>query len=278
MTIDYHLHPGFSPDATGDIREFCRVALDRHIQELAFTTHCELDPVRQSIERVRVAGSSVPVTSGWVEGYLREIEEAGRTFPELRLRAGVEVGYEPAYEDRIARWLEQYRFDFVLGAVHCIDHVAICSGEELDRVKSDLLVRGRKYIFARYFENLTGAARCGLFDALAHIDVYRKYLLGLLGIGSRVSLESSMAASLEAVAGSQTGIEVNTSAFRRGAAEPYPERATLRVARQSGVATFTVGSDAHCPDDVGAGIPEAVQLLAEIGASPARFARRRRID
>jgi histidinol-phosphatase (PHP family) len=81
---------------------------------------------------------------------------------------------------------------------------------------------------------------------------------------------------VRAVARSGAGLEVNTSALRRGQSEPYPSRDILMLAVESGVRTFTVGSDSHSPEALGAGVRDATELLRGLGITPARFARRAR--
>ena len=278
MTLDYHVHPDFSPDASGSVADYCRRALELGIDELCFTTHWEPDPGRRGIERVIVSGEPVPVNSDWISSYLSCIDEARREFTGLRVRAGVEVGFEPGYEALIERELARHGFDFVLGAVHCIDHIAISAGRELDRVGSELLARGPGYLFSRYFENLEAAARSGLFQVLAHVDIYRKYVLPMLDGDFDDVIRGPMQEAIGVIAGAGVGIEVNTSALRRGLPEPFPDAAVLAMAYRAGVRTYTVGSDAHRPDQLGTGIARAIAMLRALGAAPARFAGRRLVS
>ena len=61
------------------------------------------------------------------------------------------------------------------------------------------------------------------------------------------------------------GIEINTSGLRQAVKEQFPSRTLLKWYREEGGTIVTVGSDAHCRQDVGKGIQEAEKLLQELG-------------
>jgi len=271
--VDYHIHPDFSHDAKGSVEDCCRRALEVGLEEICFTTHFEPDPVRRSSEWVVVEGRKVSPVSDWPVAYFAAVARARAAFPSLSILAGVEVGFGPELEPAIRRFLGQYRFDFVLGAVHCVDHVAFTAGSELDAAVANF-GPDRQGFCRRYHANLRAAASSGLFDALAHLDIYRKYLGKAFGPGFLADCAAGFPETLACIAQTETGIEVNTSALRRGEDEPYPGRAILARAVAAGVRRFTVGSDAHRVLDLGTGIDRAVKLLSDLGAQPARFPRR----
>jgi histidinol-phosphatase (PHP family) len=273
--VDYHIHPDFSHDAQGSIEEFCARAVEIGLAEICFTTHYEPDPARTDIEHVRVSGVVQPVASNWADAYFEDLSAAAAKFPGLVVLAGVEVGYEPGLEGIISDFLNRYPFDFVLGSVHCLGHVAITAGDELERFKSEQLALGPEHFADSYFRSLRAAAGTQLFDCLGHLDIYRKYIQPLFDSRFTQAVESLLPSALKFVAESGTGIEVNSSALRRGNAEPYPDAYILRLAWDSGVRVFTVGSDAHRPADLGKGLETAAQALNALGAEPARFRKRK---
>lgn len=272
--IDYHIHPDYSPDAQGTISQFCQRALQIGIKELCFTTHYEPDPARAEIEQVVVGGKKTSVDSDWVRFYLSEIERCRQEFQELVIGAGVEIGYEMGLEGKIADFLSHNQFDFVLGAVHCLDHIAITSGAELNDFRSHLKPEGAHYIARRYFEYIRAAAGSGLFDSLAHFDIYRKYIVPELGDEFIQVVELFIDPALEFIGRTPTGLEINTSALRRGEKEPYPAEDIIARAIRAGVRTWTIGSDCHRVEDLGSGIKIAQGLLRQNGLEPARFKHR----
>jgi len=274
--VDYHIHPDFSSDAQGRITDYCRYALQIGIKELCFTTHYEPDPARAEIERVIVAGQAISVDSDWVSIYLEEIENARQEFSELTIGAGVEVGYEIGLEGKIADFLNRYRFDYVLGAVHCLDHIAITSNHELIDFRKHLRPRGPEFIAQRYFDYVRAAAGSKLFDCLAHLDIWRKYIVPEIGTQFLTYIEPKIDLMLECIAQSGTGLEINCSALRRGEQEPYPKSKIIARAIKLGVTAFTIGSDAHRVEDLGNGVEQGLQILASFGLAPTRFKNRQR--
>ncbi|HDR00155.1 MAG TPA: histidinol-phosphatase HisJ family protein, partial [candidate division WOR-3 bacterium] len=232
---------------------------------LCFTTHYEPDPARADRERVRVNGRLLPVSSDWVGRYRQAIAEARLAYPELVVLAGVEIGFEPGLEGLTREFLVRHRFDFVIGSVHSIEHVALSSGSEQAEFAEWARRLTPEEVMARYLERVAAAARSGLFDTLGHFDIYRKYAVKLLGTGLLPAVESRLPGAIEAIAASRTALEINTSAFRRGDSEPYPAEAILRKALEVGVRRFTIGSDAHRPADVGAGFDRVRVLLQKLG-------------
>lgn len=276
--IDYHVHPDFSQDAEGSIEAYCERAVELGLEEVCFTTHYEPDPARRDYEEVHVNGCAQPVDSDWPDAYFAALQAAGAKFPGVVVLAGVEVGYEPGLEGIISDFLRQRPFDFVLGAVHCLDHIAITAGHELDRFKVEYMSKGPEFVAERYLHHLRAAAGCQLFDCLAHLDIYRKYVEPLYDQRFGATIDSLLPSVLDFVARSGTGIEVNSSALRRGNKEPYPALHILRLASDAGVRVFTVGSDAHRPADLGKDLETAVQVLEDIGVRPARFRRRKLVS
>jgi histidinol-phosphatase (PHP family) len=276
--IDYHVHPDFSPDASGSMRDCCKAAIAAGVTELCFTTHYEPDPARAEIECVCVDGARVHVASDWASAYFAEIERCRVEFPALTIRAGVEVGYEPGLEGLISDFLGAHEFDFVLGAIHCLDHIAITAGDELEQFKRDYLPYGPEHVAGRYFQHIRAAAGSQLFDCLAHLDVYRKYIKPLFDERFDAVIRAELGPTLRFIAESGTGIEVNSSALRRGMNEPYPAAVIVEQAVQAGVLRFTVGSDAHRAEDVGKGIDIVTALFARFGIQPARFCQRKPVQ
>lgn len=274
--IDYHVHPDYSSDARGKIVDFCQFALKCGIKELCFTTHYEPDPIRVEIEQVIVAGRPMSVDSDWVNFYLNDIDEVRNAFPKLTIRAGVEIGYEMGMEGKIADFLGCYQFDYVLGAIHCLDHIAITSAQELAEFRERLKPRGAEFIAQRYFDYVRAAASSRLFDCLAHLDIWRKYIVPEVGEAFLMEIEPKIRPMLEHIAQSDVGLEINCSALRRGDGEPYPESKIVAEAVVLGIDLFTVGSDAHRVADLGKGIDRAMEILTKFGLAPARFKNRQR--
>ena len=82
--------------------------------------------------------------------------------------------------------------------------------------------------------------------------------------------------AMEGIAESGIAVEVSTAGLRKKAGEIYPAPAFLEMALDAG-AKVALSSDAHRPQDVGAGYEQALELLGELGVDElAVFERRTR--
>ena len=120
--------------------------------------------------------------------------------------------------------------------------------------------------------------RAGLFDAIAHIDLYRRY--GFRHFGSKILTihRGIIEPVLLEMARREIGLEINTSSLRRGLKEFHPSKEILAVAAKSGVRIVAIGSDAHSPDELGDSLDEAQALLGEFNLVNHVFSRRRAIS
>jgi len=261
---DYHIHPDYSLDATGSIDQYCQKALKLGLRRICFTTHYDADPVRKEFDfLMKVEGKIVPVTPEIVNRYIDEIRKAGQKYSKsgLEVVAGLEVDYAPDIEDTLKKDLPRFDLDFLLGAVHCLDHIAITSSAEAEAYFK------RKNVYElceEYYRVLTQAASSGLFQCIAHLDCYRKYGLDFYGEEIFRAHRDFIHPALDALASNDIGIEINTSARRQGQKDFYPSRGILELAKASGVRVATIGSDAHKLEDLGKDLEEAYELTSEL--------------
>ncbi|HHV65454.1 MAG TPA: histidinol-phosphatase HisJ family protein [Peptococcaceae bacterium] len=277
LKIDYHVHPNYSIDASPvTIRDYCHKALLLELREICFCTHVELDPRRNEKENfVMLNGEKRPVYElNWLDSYFAEIGQAQKEFnnSSLKIKAGVEIGYCPGVENYIERIVNDYPFDFVMGAIHCLDHISISSQKE-----SPYYFRSRRAETVReeYFAVLMEAVKTGFFDCIAHIDIYRRYGIQFLGSEAYAIHRGAIEPVFAEMSKRGMGIEINTSSRRRGLKDFHPTKEILELAIKAGVKVFTVGSDAHSLDQLGEGVDEALALLHEVNGSNYVYTRRK---
>ena len=272
--FDYHIHPNYSIDAEGEVEEFCESALSAGLKEIAFTTHLDTDRVADDCY-VNVKGKRVDVSSNvWFEDYEATIRSAGDKFEEsgLEVLLGVEVDCFPGIASSLPERFFSTDFDFILGSVHLIDHIAISAS---DRAEEAL----RKYSLAelgeKYFSIMLDSIDLGLFDVLAHIDLYRRFGESFYGDSIHDLWKPHISDLATKMKRKSVGFEVNTSSLRRGMTQPMPEERIIRELRNEGVETVTVGSDAHTPQDVGKCIDQALEMIRSAGfRGPSTFRKR----
>ncbi|NLY71430.1 MAG: histidinol-phosphatase HisJ family protein, partial [Clostridiales bacterium] len=177
VKTDYHVHPDYSVDAEPvKIKEYCERALELGIEEICFTTHLEFGPVEWGKDRmIYYKGKKWSIFDwDWLDGYFDEIDRAEKEFKGsgLKVKRGIEVGYIPKYLKDIEWVVREYPFDFVLGGIHFIDGYSIASKIDCaDYFKT----RTFETVGNDYFTMLEDMIKTGLFDSVAHIDIYARY-------------------------------------------------------------------------------------------------------
>lgn len=244
----------------------CQRAVELGLRFICFTEHLDLDPRDDGYRYFRP------------EAYFEAIEAARTRFHgQLVIGAGIEVCYQSQREDEIAGWLERWPFDFVLGSVHIVDH-----GNDWVMVPdraSMLAWSARRAVhdaYQPYFEELRRAATSGLFDALAHLDLVKRYGALVYGPFDRAAFAEELDAVLEAALTHGTAIEINTSGLFQPAGEPFPGLDTVRRYRELGGRILTIGSDSHDIHQLGRGLDVAMTYARAAGFSEiACFSQRR---
>lgn len=273
--LDYHIHPDYSIDAEPySMEDYCIRAVELGLEEICFTPHFEFDPARAHIDWfVRQKGKIAGIGGNWLEEYFQEGYRLRQVYRDqgLVIRLGLEIGFDWGLEEAISRVTQAYPFDFILGSIHCIDHVAISSAAES---AAYLPQTNLKAVAEKYYRVLLEGVKSGLFDVTAHLDIYRRY--GQRYFGDAVNDVYRMWAEpiFSEMSRRGVGLEINTSSIKQKQKEFYPPEDVVRLARKQGVKIFTTGSDAHRLSELGQGLASAETIIAGVGCRPARYAGR----
>lgn len=251
MLIDYHMHTPLCRHAEGEPEAYARRAIERGIHEIGFSDHAPMPPHYDPDWRM-----TIEQFPEYVESVLRVRAEV----PQLSIKLGLEADYFPGTEDFVYNVTNEFDFDYIIGSVHYIDDWGFDNAENKARFeKADLYE-----IYAQYFDRVRRLAETKLFDILGHPDLVKKF-------GHRPSrpIDDLVIPALEAVRRAGMALDLNTSGLRYPCREIYPSRRFLELARELDV-PVTLGADAHRPEHVGEGFPEAVALLRSVGYSTIR--------
>lgn len=246
--IDLHVHTKRCRHATGEMGEYVAAAAEAGTEVLAFSDHLPLPPE---------LNADYSMDAGELPGYVADVGEAARAGSELGVEVllGIEADWLPDRVEDTRALLESASFDVVFGSVHFVDGWAFDDPDLVDRYGE----WRAEELWDRYFAELVRAARCELFDAMAHIDLVKKF--GCRPQREPLDLYAVVAAELAAAG---VAIEVSTGGLRKPCAEIYPGDALLRAMCEAGVPA-TVGSDAHRPAEVGFAWNEAAAALRRAG-------------
>jgi histidinol-phosphatase (PHP family) len=259
MLTDYHLH--LRPDdldagvaeyyTEANVERYRALASERGIAELGVSEH--VYRFEQALE--------VWDHPFWVSYARDDLDEYCAFVREhTDLRLGIEADFVPGREDRMANLLEARPLDYVVGSLHFLTDGA------LDMDAHSVWNSGRSVedIWRRYFQTVAESASCGLFDVIAHPDLVKMW--GDPQRRPAGDLRRYYEPAVDAIAEAAVAVEVSTAGLRKPVREIYPAPAFLEMCVQAGV-PVALSSDAHAPDDVGAGYGQALELLAELGVS-----------
>jgi len=245
---DYHVHPDFSVDAEGTLREFCDKAVEIGLSEIVFTTHADCNPAFKDYNFIRINGEKKPVNADSLKIYRDAVNELSEAdgIPIL-VRCGVEIDYYPEIEDSFLQMIDDLNFEFVLCGVHFVDEFILTKE---DKVKALLERYSPEEIIERYLKIVQKACEVEIFESLAHLDLYRRRGTKLFPEQANRLDYPILEQTLDKLVEYGLPIEVNTSGIRHGIDDWYPSKPLLDLARKKGVFIGGLGSDAHAPDQL----------------------------
>jgi histidinol-phosphatase (PHP family) len=270
--LDYHLHlwPHGQRDTAptlDHVRSYCEHALRAGVAEIALTEHLfrfvqadrllrgfwETEPDR----RLRVS-----MESYWddhARADLDEYVECGLAAKAAGLPVvlGLEVDFYRGRMDEVARLLDGYPFDVLLGSVHWIGTWRF---DDLDDSVSmdEWSSRDVDEAWGAYTSDVEELAASGTCDVLAHPDLVK--VAGFRPLSPKECWDRIA----EAAAASGMAAEVSSAGWRKPANEAYPAAPLLERLVERGV-PLTTASDAHRLPDVADRSAEIRQMLAEVG-------------
>jgi histidinol-phosphatase (PHP family) len=269
---DYHVH--LRPDdlraeasayfTERNLARYVERANEQGIGELGFSEH---------VYRFREA-LTVWRHPFWIENAVDSLDEYVEFVLAMRdtgypVKLGLELDYLPGREPELAALVENRPFDYVIGSVHFIaDRAVDHEGYDAWRNSSP------DEVWREYFEAVSGAARSGLFDVLAHPD-----LVKIWGAGRPAPpepLATYYEPAVDAIREADVAVELSTAGLRKPVAEMYPSLELLELFVGAGK-PVSLSSDAHVPEQLGYAYDRAVETLRATGvAEIAVFDRRER--
>ncbi len=260
--LNYHTHTHLSIDGRADMAEMCAAALRQGLSEVAFTDHFDLHPRDDGCGFYRA------------DDYFAALQANRAQFAPrgLTIRAGVEVGEMHRYHEIVQPVLDAYPYDLVIGSLHWIGDEGVHEPEFYTR-------RTPAEAMRLYFRELADLAQAGGFDILGHLDIPARYCVPFYGPFDITAWESLVRPVWEACIANGIAPEINTSGLRSAVGRPLPAVEALRWYREMGGEHLVIGTDAHQPDHLSAGLTTAVQVAHAAGFTHlCRFERRQIID
>lgn len=243
---DYHMHSDFSYDCQVPMRQMCLAAISKNISEIGFTEHCDYLLIAPWRDRLDLAA--------WNE----EVERCRREFEgQLQILKGLEFGEPHLLTQELARVEKLYAFDYILGSLHWVGDRSVFDKEYFKR--------GYIASFEDFFTELEMMTKEPRFDILSHFDVVARQGALHFPQYNVADFESSIRAVLRNCVKADIALDINTAALRQKAHLMTPNLKILRWYKEMGGQKVTLGADAHFAEDVGAHLPDAIELLQEAG-------------
>ena len=251
---DTHTHTARCGHAGGSDEAYIEAAIAAGCTAIAVTDHLPFYwlPPEEHDPTLAMAPEELP---RYVEAVL---DLRARYADRIEVLLGIEADYVAGCEEALARTLEPYPFDVVLGSVHTMDGWWVDAPSSLARYR-----RGQDEvdrIWARYAELVMSASASGLFDVLAHLDLAKKF-----GFRARTAFAGRQRDVVAAVGRSGCAVEVSSAGRRKPVGEDYPAPDLLAELVAAGV-PLVLSSDAHAPAEVGFAFTELTAAVRRAGA------------
>ena len=262
IPFDLHTHCTLSFDGKSSAEDMVKRAVELGIKHYALTDHIDLGefPDKDFDLEATVAGAK------------EQIPALQKKYAEsTELLYGVELGQAVHDRELTEKLLAENDYDFVIGSTHFI------RGHEdfyfLNYTDTDV-----PELMRLYFEELLETAEWGRFDVMGHITYPLRYITGEHGINVDLSEYGSIIDEiLRTLIRNGKGIEINTSGLRQKIGVTMPDADIVKRYRELGGKLITIGSDAHCTDDLGKGIAEGIKLAKDIGFDKIAYYKRREV-
>ncbi len=244
---DYQIHSFQSHDGKATISDQCRRAVEIGLKEIGFSEHKDFDPFDPVVEHFNY------------ERYIDEIQLARKEFKgKLIIRAGVEVDYQVWFEDKIAEYLNDHPFDFVIGSVHYVCRQMLMTPRYL---KS----RTQETAYHDYYREVLYSVQSGLIDIVGHLEYANRRGVPQFGRFDPSPYENDLRQLFTEMIRRNVALEINSAGIRQGVKVTYPCERTVAIYADCGGEEVTFGSDAHHPDDLAKDISRAYDLALKYG-------------
>lgn len=248
--MDYHLHTLHSMDGKQTMDELCESMLKKGVQEICLTEHIEPGHPQAELD-------IPPIWDVWFQ----EVEAMRYKYPQLDIRAGVEIGDNPLLRDQIKADLDRWPFDFRLLSLHLVNGVDCYNIDEYFAGKTRAQAY-REYAEAKAESILAWED----FDSVAHIGYAAKYS-AYEGPERALVYEDApdvFDAIFRHIIRLDKALEINTSGYTK-TGDTLPHTTLIKRYIELGGENFTFGSDSHDVDRNYADVERAKDHVRSLG-------------
>lgn len=242
MILDLHTHNYRCGHAKGRLEEYVIQAIKMDFDYLGFSDHAPLlnQEADQPAPGMHMAKSEL---NSYYEEAIRLKEKYSN---KINLLIGIEIDYFDGFTDEYLNYINKYRFDYIIGSVHYFNDYHVFDPERWENTNNQLDE------ITKYYSLIKKLIKADMIDVLAHIDAIKalnieKYRYDISDEILGLVLEYDLT------------LEINTSGFKK-CEQLFPHPEIIKRANEKGI-TFTYGSDAHSPKDIGYGWKKVKAIL-----------------
>lgn len=251
---DTHIHSHFSADSTCPISEIYCAALEKHIDVVCITDHCDIYPGHDAQQLLDYRKQVVEGIAESIEGY-----------SGVEILTGVELGggfIEPEIAQAV---IDAQSYDVVIGSVHGI----MFRGERKSTSHFDFGSVDEETMM----EYLDGYMDAAVYiaekldmDVLAHLTYILRYINGKYKRNVDWHIfEEKIRQCFRAIIARGIALEINTSCVGSFYDEWLPAGDVVELYIEMGGRMFTLGSDAHKSEKIGNGFEAVKDFLRQKG-------------
>jgi histidinol-phosphatase (PHP family) len=258
-------HSGqFCLHAEGTLEAVVEAYIAAGFSWVGLTEHMPPPEDRFRYEDEAAAGLSAALLQARFAGF---VAEARRLQEKYRNRIRIFVGMETeAYTGAIPfcrELIDRHRPDYIVGSVHHVDDRNFDFSAEHYRSAAAAL-GGVESLYRRYFDRQYEMIRALRPAVVGHFDLVRLHDPDYRKRLEVPQVRKRIRRNLELIREQKRILDFNLRALAKGADEPYPAEAILRLALALGIAVAP-GDDSHGPADIGKDFDRAVGHLFRLG-------------
>ena len=264
MWTNYHAHSDFC-DGKASIEDVVATARKLHMPAVGISSHAPLPFERKWCMK-----------PDQLDNYLSEIHRIRALNQSIEVYAGLEADFIP---ETMSPATFRQRLDYIIGSVHFVDRFPDGQGWEIDGTYQDFL-KGLDEIFngkmkdaiCRYFELTRQMLKESAPDIVGHLDKIKMQNKERSTFDeSEVWYQDTIRETLSAIKSAGSIVEVNTRGVYQGkTTTTYPSPWIIEEIGKMDI-PVTLSSDAHHPDDLVNGFPQAAATLLHAGIKKIRI-------
>ena len=260
MIYNCHTHTLHSHDSKAPVEAMCDAAIGAKLSGLAVTDHCDCEYAAED-DVFNKIHASVRDAAACKERY------AGK----LLVMTGVELG-DALFDPDFAREITAASpYDVILGSVHAVRSKK--DDAPFSRIDFSLWTDSEIDGYLRqYFDDLLQTMEDFDFDVVSHLTVPLRYICDKYGKTVDMNrYRPQITELLKKTVRTDKTLELNTPHANADGGGFCPDKELVDLYLSLGGVKFSLGSDAHCPERIAAGLEEGRRLLLSKGITEAFY-------